>query len=879
MRIHRIALRNYRGVVDCSIPFVGDGVTIVEGANEIGKTSLTEAFDLALEKPDSSKDARIKATQPVGQDVGPEVEIEISSGNYELKLRKRWCRRTETTLEITSPRHEQLTGRDAHQRLRSILDETLDWGLWEALRVAQGVKLTLPALGVASLGAALDHEATDDSASAAQDALWERICAERLRYWTPTGLKTKERQDSSADIQEARGRLDDLEESLRQIERDAEESARLAQRHDQIQNDLDTVRQSESELAERWQLIEELRRVADERAAERGEAQSERNARNAAFERRAELVSDLNGKEEKLAAIRRERQAAAPALEDAERHANAAKEDESEARAALDVAEQAHTRACEDRDHHRRMIEVAQFRERLGRIEEAQNQLARAESDLESIRVDSDLVEQIGQAHIAVVRAEASVEGAAAHVTTTAIRSVIITVDEVEYGLQAGKQHDLTVSDATEFGIDDRATVLVRAGAGSAETAQRLDEARRELRRLCDQGDVTDLASAQTAERRRSSAERDRNDARTAIRDNLRDLTYEELARMADRHDRRIEEYATRRYPLPALPDDLRAALALVTASEAQVEECRSVAEASRGRVQRASEALANVQLQAAELAGELKALQDARDAASAFLSEARRPISDEDLASALATAEESLELAAEAADAALENLQWEEPDSVEAQLANARGSSRNLGEQLHSNDINHSELRGSLKTRGEMGLSGKRDDAESELRGLEREHDSAERKALAAQCLHQVFDARWREARQKYLTPFREGIERLGRIVFNPTFEVELNDDLGIARRTLDGATLDVSQLSTGAREQLGIIARLACAAIVSPDGGGAPVILDDALGWSDPSRLQRMGAAIAAAGNDCQVIILTCTPGRYAYVGNATVVRLPTS
>lgn len=65
----------------------------------------------------------------------------------------------------------------------------------------------------------------------------------------------------------------------------------------------------------------------------------------------------------------------------------------------------------------------------------------------------------------------------------------------------------------------------------------------------------------------------------------------------------------------------------------------------------------------------------------------------------------------------------------------------------------------------------------------------------------------------------------------------------------------------------------------LVSPDGGGAPVILDDALGWSDPSRLQGMGAAINAAGSDCQVIILTCTPGRYAHIGNATVVRLPTS
>ena len=77
------------------------------------------------------------------------------------------------------------------------------------------------------------------------------------------------------------------------------------------------------------------------------------------------------------------------------------------------------------------------------------------------------------------------------------------------------------------------------------------------------------------------------------------------------------------------------------------------------------------------------------------------------------------------------------------------------------------------------------------------------------------------------------------------------------------------------GAREQLGIISRLACAAIVSTDGG-APVVLDDALGWTDPDRVRRMGAAIASAGRDCQIIVLTCTPGRYSSVGGAKVVPL---
>jgi uncharacterized protein YhaN len=93
----------------------------------------------------------------------------------------------------------------------------------------------------------------------------------------------------------------------------------------------------------------------------------------------------------------------------------------------------------------------------------------------------------------------------------------------------------------------------------------------------------------------------------------------------------------------------------------------------------------------------------------------------------------------------------------------------------------------------------------------------------------------------------------------------------------TLGGVTLDFADLSTGAQEQLGMISRLACASIVSADGG-APVIFDDAPGWSDPRKLDRMGAAISTAGRFCQIIVLTCTPGRYESVGSATVVHLPT-
>ncbi len=53
-------------------------------------------------------------------------------------------------------------------------------------------------------------------------------------------------------------------------------------------------------------------------------------------------------------------------------------------------------------------------------------------------------------------------------------------------------------------------------------------------------------------------------------------------------------------------------------------------------------------------------------------------------------------------------------------------------------------------------------------------------------------------------------------------------------------------------------------------------PVIIDDALGYTDPGRLKLMGAVLAQAGKAGQVIVLTCTPERYAHLGKVNVVPM---
>jgi hypothetical protein len=248
---------------------------------------------------------------------------------------------------------------------------------------------------------------------------------------------------------------------------------------------------------------------------------------------------------------------------------------------------------------------------------------------------------------------------------------------------------------------------------------------------------------------------------------------------------------------------------------------------------------------------------------------------SDEAIDSQLAAAEATLSARVAELSEVQSQLAAQDPETVEELLGNSRAVRARLADELHDNEGRVRELRTKLSLLGEEGLATQLDSAKSELAHLIVTRDQSEARAAAAKLLYETFARRRTEAHRRYVAPFREGIESLGRLVFGSSLEVELADDLSIWRRTLDGVTLDFADLSTGAKEQLGMISRLACASIVATDGG-APVIFDDALGWSDPRKLERMGAAISKAGRSCQIIVLTCTPGRYASVGEAEVVQL---
>ncbi|NUP48510.1 MAG: hypothetical protein HOW97_14555, partial [Catenulispora sp.] len=272
-----------------------------------------------------------------------------------------------------------------------------------------------------------------------------------------------------------------------------------------------------------------------------------------------------------------------------------------------------------------------------------------------------------------------------------------------------------------------------------------------------------------------------------------------------------------------------------------------------------------------------LERLADARGAASDDAVESR----DAEAVKALATAVQ---------DRAVHDAEYRkaEPEQVALLLDNARGVVARTEAEIGDARAELQHLAGRLDTVGDD-LADRQREAEARRDAADRAHQAVTARAEAVALLRETLLRRRAEATEAYQGPFKEQVEKFGRLVFGATFGVTVDGDLRVSHRTLHGRTDPYAELSTGAREAVAMCVRLACAALVGPDGG-VPVLIDDALGAADPGRRRTLGALLAHAGDHggaaaarnssgtqtssgAQIIVFTCDPDRYRAVGSAQV------
>jgi hypothetical protein len=865
MKLHRLVLTNYRGITHREIDFPDRGVVVVSGANEIGKSSMIEALDLLLAAKDRSSKKEVKQVKPTHADVGAEITAEISSGPYRFVYHKRFHKRAQTQLTVMAPRREQLTGDEAHERVLAMLDETVDMDLWKAQRVLQAASVDEVDLsGSDALSRALDVAAGDAvKLSGTEPLLVDRIDAEYLRYFTATGRATGEWAAATARLRAAdeevarcAAAVAEVDDAVRRHAALTDDLGRIATERGQAAKKLTAAREAAEAVKALTGQLEQAEVVATAAEATHAAtvaALSDRRRLRADIDERAAAIADLEGQaataaEELATAV--EVQEAAELAADQARDAVLA----SQARvdAARDAVEQLSVREEADR-----------LAARLARLDTAERELVRIDRELAGIVLTDEAMRAIEAAAVAVERAAGQVELTSAHVEIAAIGDVEMRVDGVPVVLAAGEAWSSGVSTPTAIELPGLLTARVVPGTSASDMRTKLEAAQQLLAEALAKAAVENVDAARALDERRRELTTSRAKVHATLDALAGEGTADELrARLAELREREPIEAGLWD---AADPVATRAELDVAVAAHKQAltdcETHRKVAEAAAKRLGERS-TRANV------LREKLAAAQIELAAARERLAVQRASVSDDDLAvKAQADGDEARRAAGVVAQLA-DELESTAPETVAATLDDAIRRADSL-QHRHDEAVEAlREVTTQLKVYGTEGRKGRLDVAETERQHAEAEYLRVHRRARAAQLLRSVM-ARHRDAtRRRYVDPFRAQVERLGRIVFGESFEVEIDSDLRICTRTLSGRTVPYESLSGGAKEQMGIVARLASAALVAKEDS-VPVIIDDALGFTDAARLTKMGAVFNAVGGDGQVIVLTCSPERYSSVG----------
>lgn len=226
---------------------------------------------------------------------------------------------------------------------------------------------------------------------------------------------------------------------------------------------------------------------------------------------------------------------------------------------------------------------------------------------------------------------------------------------------------------------------------------------------------------------------------------------------------------------------------------------------------------------------------------------------------------------AQEEAKAAADVLRTSAPDldALRAAQKRAAGVVARTREEIDTLKLTISTLNGKISNHAETAIEetlgeieGRRDLTAQRVTDLETE-------IATLQKLRAVLTEARTDAKEHFFDPIVRELRPLLDIVFKDasiTFDETTLLPVTIQR---DGLKEDFGVLSGGMREQVTILTRLAFARLLARGGRPVPVILDDALIYSDDDRIERMFTALHRSAADLQILVFTCRQRAFRELG----------
>ncbi|WP_108836324.1 AAA family ATPase [Tateyamaria sp. Alg231-49] len=856
MMITSISLRNVRRFVEpVTIDKIGPGLNVLSAPNESGKSTFFDALQAGFFESHRSQNQRIKGLTPrVGGD--PEVTIRFDLDGASWELFKRWSssgKRKQASLKKDGVLIAQ--GEQAEDTLANMVAAPKEGGPAALLWVRQGVVEVSSDSAENTARQDIMKLVTGEVESMTVGRRMDRAlkaCDEVLKANVTTTGKPKTGgplQRASETVTDLTGQRDDALERVTALEE-------ALRRRRSVNSELAELRDEEETTAQLGRLKEAEKRFseAEKQDADVQLSQSRVDALEAKESRAREKVEKLRLDFEGLVRAQSSVRSTAERTKKAQGAFDKARGRRELAKVAQNKAQAAYNSAAEQL---KSVMRAEASAGAVARREELMRQTADAEklrAEIETLKaeigqeISSTALEQLDGYAAALTVAERARESAA---PILRINYDATGMGKVRRGGEAVEgDRDYPITEVTGLQISGVGHMSIKpndgAGDGGVDAAQKtLDQAL----------DRTGYSSIEAA---RASAQ----------------------TRVAKNEQLRTKE-AEFKAIAPKGVEQLRAALAeLPAVIEKDVDlPTRADAEKAEAETQRRLDA-ASLDVSAAAEAFETlrEALEvDQRKAASAeaHLQAAQTALSDvKDPEAEIASQNVTLQMLVEELTKArsdLATLRDVVIDLEAAKVAVARAksvieNSRTLGEKLERELAGLTErirLSSSDAPDEELAfLNGQLEAAETRLTEIEFDVEVNQR-------LKAALDAARKAALEAHVKPVSEELQPLLRMLW-PDAEPDIDAESGtITRITRSSVEEDFEVLSGGTREQISLMVRLAFANILAKQGRSAPLILDDAIVYTDDDRIEQMFNALTLRSSGLQIIVLSCRQRAFRGLG----------
>jgi hypothetical protein len=862
MRLSALRLFNVKrfGGRGVAIEGIGEGVNVLCAANEHGKSTSFEALHALFFQPYSSTGADVRALRPYSGG-SPLVQADVAIGDVSYRITKQFYGgRSAQVFDLKAGR--LIAQADEAETFIAGLVKGGAGGPAGLLWVRQGVTGLERRTAReeenekqvrAGLLESVQGEVEAVTGGRRMASIMAAASEERLSLVTATGrpkgggryaIAIEERDRLilegsrlAGEVEALRDALDDRSKTIRKLaELDVPDERALLRKATQ---EAETAFEAAKAQNERLRAIRAERDLARER---HDNADQERRRFEGALDQ-AHVLSD------RLQAARRmqddavaRRREAELAIQDARAAAESAEMEETAARELLDRLDAAE----KARGTQERKVELT---DRLRQAEKTRESIENCEAQFTLAKIPVGAIDELAGLEIEIA-------------TFRALRDADRPTVVVAYGKGVRERIAMfgePLAEGVERGYDGHVD-LVAPGLGTITLRSnqptrddRLEEAENKRATLLASMGVASLASARAQQERAQQFESDAREGRAQLAllapDGLAKLR-EELAAFVQIDDEPLD--------LEADPTPTRAVLEDAARRRKQAGQDLRDAEPRRTS---ADDAFLRSQTDLAKIQAEM-------DQVVAILGpEDSREVRRQELSETLTRLRDELS----EADAGVAKLEATTQDIEFAQAAvdRARSVEQAIDGEIARLREDLAGLNAQVRARSDDAVEELWRETQEALAAAEGRVAAFEREVAVLDRLSSALEAARSQARDLYLRPVMTELKPLLSLLFDDV-SISFNEDTLLPQSiSRNGLEEEIDQLSGGMREQLSILTRLAFARLLARDKRPAPVILDDALVYSDDDRIEKMFDALHRQAREQQIIVFSCRQRAFQRLG----------